>query len=481
MGSLSPAPQATLDEKGDLPRLHRRVARLERQVDRLKAENARLKEALEKARRGGKRQAAPFAKGGPKPDPKKSGRKSGADYGKKGHRNAPEKVDEVVDVNPPDHCPFCGGDIQVNEEVSPQFQCELPPVKPHVTRFDVHKGHCTSCRRPVVGRDPRQNSKARGAASVHLGPRALAVAAQLHTELGLSFGKVERVFEELFGLPITRGGLAQAAARTADALAPTYDAMIEALPKLPVITMDESGWHVGGLQWWLWVAVGGELVVYAILQGRGFEQACELLAADYAGRLMVDGWAAYAGYVHAVLHACNAHLLRRCHELLETADRGAARVPHSVRRLLKAGLALRDLRDLEEVTPAELGAVRARLEAEMDKLLLWKPTDDENRKLLKHLLNKRSGLFLYLDEPGLPATNYLAEQGIRPAVVNRKVWGGNRTGAGAVTYEILSSFFATSRKQHLDPTSLLVPVLRSPFEVVAPLRGLGTGPPTSPT
>lgn len=478
---MPPAPRATPDERRELPQLRRRVARLERQVERLKDENTRLKDALEKARRGGKRQAAPFAKGGPKPDPKRSGRKSGDDYGNKGHRRPPDVVDEVVDVNPPDRCPFCGGGVEVTEEVCSQFQSELPAVKPHVTRFDVHQGQCTGCRRPVVGRDPRQNSKARGAASAHLGPRALAVAAQLHTELGLSFGKVERVFEELFGLPITRGGLAQAAARTANALAPTYDAMIEALPKLPVITMDESGWHVGGLQWWLWVAVGGELVVYAILEGRGFEQASELLAADYAGRLMVDGWAAYTGYIHAVLHACNAHLLRRCHELLETADRGAARVPHAVRRLLKAGLALRDLRDLEEITPAELSAVRAKLEGEMDKLLLWKPTDNENRKLLKHLLNLRSGLFLYLDEPGLPATNYLAEQGIRPAVVNRKVWGGNRTGSGAVTYEILASVFATARKQHLDPASLIVPVLRSPYETLAPLRGLGTGPPTPPT
>jgi hypothetical protein len=28
-------------------------------------------------------------------------------------------------------------------------------------------------------------------------------------------------------------------------------------------------------------------------------------------------------------------------------------------------------------------------------------------------------------------TNYHAEQAIRPAVVNRKVWGGNRTLAGS--------------------------------------------------
>lgn len=31
----------------------------------------------------------------------------------------------------------------------------------------------------------------------------------------------------------------------------------------------------------------------------------------------------------------------------------------------------------------------------------------------------------------MPATNWMVEQALRPAVVNRKVWGGNRTWTGA--------------------------------------------------
>jgi transposase len=35
--------------------------------------------------------------------------------------------------------------------------------------------------------------------------------------------------------------------------------------------------------------------------------------------------------------------------------------------------------------------------------------------------------FWFLIDPTIAATNHRAEQAIRPAVVNRKVWGGNRT------------------------------------------------------
>jgi hypothetical protein len=58
-----------------------------------------------------------------------------------------------------------------------------------------------------------------------------------------------------------------------------------------------------------------------------------------------DGWAPYRKLGQATHQTSLAHLLRRCHGLLDTAQRGAARFPHGVRRLLLATLALRDRRD----------------------------------------------------------------------------------------------------------------------------------------
>jgi len=62
-----------------------------------------------------------------------------------------------------------------------------------------------------------------------------------------------------------------------------------------------------------------------------------------------------------------------------------------------------------------------------------------------------------------------AEQAIRPAVVNRKVFGGNRTEAGAGGREILGSLFATCAQRGYDAMNYLSHMLcfrsehRSPY------------------
>lgn len=51
--------------------------------------------------------------------------------------------------------------------------------------------------------------------------------------------------------------------------------------------------------------------------------------------------------------------------------------------------------------------------------------------------------FWFLIDPTINATNYRAEQAMRAAVVNRKVWGGNHTWAGAWAQGVLLSMTRT--------------------------------------
>jgi hypothetical protein len=57
---------------------------------------------------------------------------------------------------------------------------------------------------------------------------------------------------------------------------------------------------------------------------------------------------------------------------------------------------------------------------------------------------------MFLIDRSLPATNYRAEQALRPAVVNRKVWGGNRTEAGAEAQKGILSVLGTCKQQLLS-------------------------------
>jgi len=68
--------------------------------------------------------------------------------------------------------------------------------------------------------------------------------------------------------------------------------------------------------------------------------------------------------------------------------------------------------------------------------------------------------FLY--SPGLDATNYRAEQAIRPMVVTRKVWGGNRAERGAHSQSVLVSILQTCRQQLRPVVPFLQQLLHLP-------------------
>lgn len=259
------------------------ITRLEADNERLRQENTRLHGELDKAQRAGKRQAAPFSRGEKKADPKRPGRKPGEAYGTKARRRPPEpeEIDEQRVAPLPQCCPDCGGEV-VCDGVGEQFQEEVIPARTVKRRYEVALGHCTGCDRKVHGRHPEQTSDALGAAGVTLGPVALALAAWLHTGLGVSMAKVAQILERLCGLSVTPGGLHQALHRVAGDADATYQALLEALRASPAVAADETGWRIDAERGWLWVFVGDTVTVFDIASGRGVDQAAAVLGADFA-------------------------------------------------------------------------------------------------------------------------------------------------------------------------------------------------------
>ena len=430
------------------------VARLEREIERLKAENERLRQALEEALRAAKRQAAPFSRRAPKANPQKPGRKAGPDYGRTYRREVPEKVDEVVEVPLPARCPDCGGGVEETGVIS-QYQTEIPEPRVERIEFRIHQGRCRRCRRSVQGRHPRQSSTAVGSAGSQVGPRAVALAVELNKGLGLPYGKTATVLEHGWGLQMSRSGLCQAVQRVAKKAEPTYEVLRKRIRTEPSVTPDETGWKVGGQLWWLWACSSPALTVYAIQPGRGFEQAAAILGEGFDGFLVRDGWGVYRQFGKAVHQTCLAHLLRRCRERIEVGGTGGAPFPRAIQTLLQSSLDLRDRRDREQISSHGLAVARGQLEARLDRVLQRRTRSPANRRLRNHLEREREAVFTFLYCPGLEATNWRAEQALRPMVVTRKVWGGNRTARGARTQSILLSLLQTCRQQNRSVLPLL--------------------------
>lgn len=437
--------------------LRRRVAEQERQIAELKR---RLAE-LEAQQRRSKRQGAPFSRDHVKDPAQKPGRKPGEAYGQQAVRPVPQQIDETIEVACPLYCEVCGGPVCLEGKAS-QYQIDLPPIQPRTTEFVVHYGRCQVCGQRAQGRHPRQSSDALQVGAVQLGPTVVSWSAVLNKTCGLSYGKIARLFGELLGLQVARSSLCRALARLARRAAPTYEKLKEVLAGSPVVYPDETGWRIGGHSAWLWVFTNQCQTVYRIAPGRGFAEAQEVLGADYDGVIVADGWAPYRRFEAALYQTCLAHLLRRCVEMLERAKGAAARFPRAVQELLKAALALRDRRDQGQISPRGLRIALGRLKARLARLLKTRRSNDENRRLAKHLSNLRDALFVFLERADIEATNWPAEQGIRPAVVNRKSCAGNRTDPGARTQEVLMSLLRTCEQMGLNPWKVLSEIFRDP-------------------
>lgn len=453
-----------------------KITRLERENEQLRQEIKRLQQLLAEALRAAKRQAAPFSKGPPKANPKKPGRKKGSCYGRKAHRAVPLTVDETLEAPLPLLSPCCGAAVRETDVVD-QYQTEIPAPRVVHIRFRVHCGCCRRCGEPVQGRHPRQTSDALGAAASQLGPRAVAFATELNKGLGLPYGKVATVLREGFGLEVTRGGLCQAIARAARKCEPTYQGLIRQLNASIQVTPDETGWKVAGQLWWLWAFVTPDLTVYSIQPGRGFEQAAIILRPEYAGGMPRDGWVAYRQYERAVQQSCLDHLLRRCGRMIEVASPVAAQFPQMVRGILQQSLQLRNHRDHGEISEHGLAVARGMLEARLDRLLVVRYHSPANERLANHLWRERNYIFTFLYCPGLDATNYRAEQAIRPAVVTRKVWGGNRTPTGAHTQEMLGTVLRTCHQRKLSAQAALIHLLCAPEPEALDLTACDLPPP----
>jgi len=449
------------DLRAQLEQLRQETERLRLDNERLQRELAQARAELDQARRQSKRQAAPFSKGPPKPQPKKPGRKPGAAHGKHGHRPppSPETVDEVLDAPLPDACPHCGSSVQ-ETEVATQYQTEIPR-RPLIRQVNVHVGCCRGCGQRVQGRHPLQTSDALGAAASQIGPDAQAAVATLNKTFGLSHGKVSAVLQTLFGTRLTRGASVGIVLRAARRLEPAHQEVREEVKASARLTPDETGWRVEGKPAWLHAWVAERATCYDIDLQRSACVLERLIGIDWSGKMTHDGMASYDRFTKATHQQCVGHVLRRVREMEATAMRGAVHYPRKLIQLFTEAIRLRNQHLKGEVTAQQLREAKTEFDRRLEDLAYPPREVPAYETLSKHLWNHLGEWFVFLGHPEVEPTNWEVEQAIRPAVVNRKVWGGNRTWRGACAQGVLMSVLQTCKQAGRSALEFVSQTLRA--------------------
>ncbi len=431
--------------------LRQELAESQRVVAQLQETVRQLQQRLEQSQRTAKRQAAPFAKGPPQEHPKTPGRKSGTEHGTHGHRPPPPSSAEVEthEAPLPERCPTCDGPV-VETHLDEQFQTEIPR-QPRFRRFRIHCGRCERCGKRCRGRHPLQTSDATGAAQSQLGPDAQAAIVYLNKHAGLAHGKIADVFDRLFGITVRRGACAQIVLRAGRRLEPVYQQIRERIKDAEHLTPDETGWRVGGRPAWLHSWVGGDgTTCFAIDPHRGADVLAGVIGLDWSGVMTHDGCPAYDRFTEAVHQQCVDHALRRARAMVEQQSGAARRFPEQVIELFQGALETRDQFLAGQMGVAALEQSHARYVDQLLDLTGRRRSHAANATFAKHLHGHGEQWLMFLIDPGIPATNHRAEQALKVPIVNRKVWGGNRTEAGARAQEATSSVLATCKNRAVD-------------------------------
>ena len=140
-------------------------------------------------------------------------------------------------------------------------------------------------------------------------------------------------------------------------------------------------------------------------------------------------------------------MLHRAHDLEEIQTGRAQVFPRQVITLFQGALQVRDQYLAGTSDEAELQAAHGQYVEDLFTLADRPRVNAANDRLARHLYHYGEQWLTFLEDPTIPATNHRAEQALQVPIVNRKVWGGNRTQAGAQAQSVLQSVLATCKQQ----------------------------------
>lgn len=435
--------QTRREQLGELSKdeLIDRVIQLEKDHDRLTDVVENLRDKVEQLTRSQHRSAAPHRRSEDErsDEPASPGRSEGHEGN---FRAPPGDIDQTIEC-PLDECPGCGRSIDESDRLE-QFIIEVPPVTPTVTRLVTESAQCGGCGQTVRSSHPLQTSTAGGAARTQFGPRAKALAVDLHQHRGLSLNKTAEVLAEMFSLEMQPSTISHFEARAADQMAGDYEDIRDKLRDADAVYADETGWWISWEEGssWLWSFSSDEASLFRVDANRNRQVVKDVLGEEFAGTLISDCLNIYDG-LSCDQQKCYSHHLRALSRRQDESP--DSQLIAELKRHLRVAMVVDAT--WEELDDTHRQEARRNLGATFRALLATQPTDSAEQRAIDRLSKQREHLLTFLGDEAVEATNNRAERELRPAVITRKLSAGNKTKSGARVWQTLASVRQTLKRQ----------------------------------
>jgi transposase len=467
-----------------------RLEQLAQQVQELEGENRQLRQQAfgrksEKSRRGDADWLSALEEV-PVPAGRRGHPAGQAGPPRRDYQHLPARP-EFIEASPEQRCcPECGQPYAERDDTedSEQIEIEVQAYR----RVMKRKRYQPRCRCHGAWRIVTAPAPPKLIAKSRLG---MSVWVEILLDKFVSQRPTERLLEQwrLLDLDLAAGTVNGGLQRLEPLFTPLYEALIAHQQQAGYWQGDETRWRVFvdqegkiGHQWWLWVFLSSDTVVFVLDVSRSRRAPQEHLPqeSEATGVMMVDRLASYKAMSQVkngtlVLAYCWAHVRRdfigvgkAWPELKDWALAWLRRI-RDLYRLHSERLRARDSADgpaANLVNPAlrrHLDTMHEQAVAECAEPTLRQPC----RKVLQSLQEHWPGLTRFLDDPRIPLDNNASERQLRGPVVGRK----NYYGSGAIwsgrLAAMLFSLFATLQQCQVNAR----PWLTSYFQACAKAGG----------
>ena len=375
--------------------------------------------------------------------PKRRRKKRGAKKGHKPHLKnlmPDESVTKRIELYP-DTC-TCGSSHleKIDDEPYRHQVVDIPPIKPEVIEY-VQPTYCCQDCGELVYHPLSDDIKRR-----HFGPGILALVGILTGSLNTSKRKALSLVNELFGVPMSLGGLSACEEQITQALDKPYQELRTYMEQQPIAHADETGWPLGNrLKGWLWTLCCTTGAFFMIQAGRG-QVAAQKLLGDFEGILNSDRWSGYNRFI-GWRQLCWAHLKRDFKSLSEAkGEMGqiGSELFGLTRKILRFRKRVRDGTLQWQTFQRRMVPLMERVE------ILLENGADSGLPLsgqCRRIFNQRQYLWTFVYDARVEPTNNLAERMVRQGVLWRKGSFGTQSERGARYAERILSVGATCRLQ----------------------------------
>lgn len=378
---------------------------------------------------------------GADPDKPRRKRKLGGPRPGSGNRSKPNPEPDRWVTNLLEQCPHCATGLtdqpplDVNARIVEDI--EPPSQKTVVTQEISQRKWCPTCQKIVAAKS--QLALPGSDIGLHASVRIV----YLWVVVALSLPNIQTYLSRFMRLGISTSGISKLLIRVATILTPAAQEIRQDIRQGLQVWADETGWHVRGINWWLWAFANPTSAYYYAAPSRGSPVVIQILGAVFAGVLITDAWGAYNAVDCLFRQTCMAHVFRKIRRLVQ--DHPNAR--SILRFYLRLKHILRDGERLQQ-RAAQLDQevlIRSyqRLELRLDQLLAWKNPNPILASIIDSVLRLRDRVLTFSLLPDCPSHNNFGEYIIRKGVLKRKISGGSMSPRGAQAYATLISIAQT--------------------------------------